>query len=332
MNSHTSNGRKQRVLTLAHHEYRAAVRSRTLITLLGVLVAVTLASVYIGAVAHRSQVADYQAYKDAAVASGLQRIAPSPLAPLSLLRGAFEYLQIIGAIIAITLGYLSVSRERANRTMPLIRSRPVSAGEFTAGNLLGATGIIATLVGVTAVVGIVGIGLIGNDWIKASEAVRLLLAYLASIIYMLGFYALGAITTAKTKVAANGLIIALAVWLVLVLVTPQIGDTLDMDNQVPGGLFKALNLNRADETTLLTHFDAYETIRTRIEWVSFAQHYQRFAFGMTDVKERYRNHNIGWLFARVWTDFAFVLIIPGVLIAGLKRTIRKQPTIPQGAN
>lgn len=33
----------------------------------------------------------------------MTRIAPSPLAVLSLLRGAFEYLEIIGAIIAITI-------------------------------------------------------------------------------------------------------------------------------------------------------------------------------------------------------------------------------------
>lgn len=323
--------RTRRIAAIAHHEYRAAVRSRILVTLLTILIAVTAASVYIAAVAHRSQVADYQAYRDAATANGLQRIAPSPLAPLSLLRGAFEYLQIIGAVIAITLGYLSISRERVNRTMPLIRSRPVTAGELTAGNLLGATGIIATLIGATATVGIVGIGVIGDDWISGGEALRLLLAYLAAVTYMLGFYAIGAICTAKTRTAANGLIIALAVWLLFVLVTPQIGDTLDMDNQVPGGLFKALNLDRADETTLLTHFDAYETIRTRIEWVSFAQHFQRFAFGMADVKERYRHHTLGWLFARVWTDLAFVVLVPAALVAGLKRTIRNQQPIPPGA-
>jgi ABC-type transport system involved in multi-copper enzyme maturation permease subunit len=330
--ANSSGGRKERVLTLARHEYRAALRSRILISLLTILVTVTFASVYIGSVAHRSQVADYQAYRDAATASGLSKIAPSPLAPMSLLRGALEYLQIIGAVIAITLGYLSVSRERANRTMALVRSRPVTAGEFTAGNLLGAAAIIATLVGATAVVGIVSIGLVGNDWIGGGEALRVVFAYASAVVYMLGFYAVGAIATSKSRVAANGLIMALAVWLVLVLVTPQIGDTLDMDNQVPGGLFKALNLSRADETTLLTHFDLYETVRTRIEWVSFAQHFQRFAFGMVEVKERYRHHSIGWLFGRVWTDLAFVLIIPGVLITWLKRTFRTQPSIPQGAH
>ena len=102
--------RRARVLTLAGHEYRAAVRSRLLVVLVAILVAVTVASVYIGAVDYRSQLADYRAYLDAAQAGGIQQVPPSPLALLSLLRGAMEYLEIIGAVIAITLGYLSVSR------------------------------------------------------------------------------------------------------------------------------------------------------------------------------------------------------------------------------
>lgn len=321
---------RNRITALARHEYRAAVRSRILVTLLAILVIVTIASVYIASVTHRSQVADYEAYKSAAQANGLDRIAPSPLAPMSLLRGAFEYIQIMGAVIAIALGYLTVSRERANRTLALIRSRPVTATELAAGNLLGATGLIATLVAVTAGVGVVCIGLIGHDWITTGEALQLLLAYLASIIYMVGFYCVGVIATSKATFAANGLMIALSIWLVIVLIFPQIGDTLDADNQVPGGLFKALGLNRNDETTILTHFDVYETIRTRIEYISFAQHYQRFAFAMADVKERYRPFGLGWLFARVWTDLTWVLAYPLMLIAGLRRTLRRQPTIPLG--
>jgi ABC-type transport system involved in multi-copper enzyme maturation permease subunit len=320
-----------RIKALAGHEYRAAVRSRILVTLLGILVVVTIASVYIAAVAHRSQVADYQAYKDAAQANGLDRIAPSNLAPMSLLRGAFEYLQIIGAVIAITLGYLSISRERANRTLPLLRSRPVSSGELATGNLLGAVGLIATIVAVTGAVGIGCIGLIGHDWINAAEALQLLLAYAVSIVYMTGFYALGVFTTARSRHAVNGLIMALCVWLLFVLVTPQIGDTLDADNQVPGGLFKALGMDRADETTILHHFSLYETLRTRIEWISFSQHYQRFVFAMADVKERYRPLSLGGLMARVWTDLTFALAAPAALIALQRRAIRNQPTIPQGA-
>ena len=89
-----------RIMALARHEYRSAVRSKILIVLLGILVAVTAVSVYIASVDYASKLADYQAYVDAAKTSGLDRIAPSPLAALSLLRGAFEYLELIGAVIA----------------------------------------------------------------------------------------------------------------------------------------------------------------------------------------------------------------------------------------
>jgi ABC-type transport system involved in multi-copper enzyme maturation permease subunit len=321
----------QRTLTLAKHEYTAALRNRILVALLGILIVVTIASVYIASVSHRSQVADYQAYKAAAQVSGLAKIAPSPLAPMSLLRGGFEYLQIVGAVIAIALGFLSVSRERSNRTLALLRSRPVSAGELASGTLLGAVAIIATLVTVTAAVGLACIGLIGNDWPSPPEYLQLLLAYGAAVIYMTGFHALGAYTTARAKNTTNGLFIALCVWLVIVLVFPQIGDTLDSDNQVPGGLFKAIGLNRADETTILSHFTIFETIRTRIEYISFAQHFQRFVFAMTDVKDRYRPFDLGWLMARVWTDLAWVLAWPILPISAQRRALRNLPTFPPGA-
>ncbi len=324
-------GSRHRIVALARHEYRAAVRSRVLVTLLAILVGVTIASVFIASVTHRTQVADYEAYKAAAKASGLSRIAPSPLAPMSLLRGAFEYLQIIGAVIAIALGYLSVSRERVNRTLPLLRSRPVTGGELATGGLLGAFAVFITLVAATALVGVVCIGVIGHDWISIGEIGQLTLAYVASIVYMTGFYALSVFTTARSKNAINGLFVALCVWLIIVLVFPQIGDTLDSDNQIPGGLFKALGLNRADETTVLNHFTVFETIRTRIEYLSFAQHYQRFVFAMADVKERYRSFGFGWLMARVWTDLAWVMVWPVLLITGQRRAIESQPTLSQGA-
>ena len=317
-----------RILTLARHEYRSAVRSKILIVLLGILVTVTAVSVYIASVDYADKLADYQAYVDAATTSGLDRIAPSPLAALSLLRGAFEYLEIIGAVIAITLGYLTVSRERANRTLPLIRSRPVTSGELAAGSLLGALGVIITLITVTAIVGVVCVGTIGHDWINATQALKLVLAYVASIAYMGAFYCLGAIATAKSRVAANGLMIALGFWLIVVLVLPQIGDTMDADNQIPGGLFKALGLGHDGEVQILTHFMTYERIRTWTEEASLAKHYERFSFAMSDVKERYRPYDLGWLLRQTRNDIGWLIAYAGVLVAGLRRAFRAQPTIP----
>lgn len=313
---------RRRILTLARHEYRAAVRSKILVVLLLILIIVTAASVYVATADYASKLAEYDAYRAAAQASGLDRIAPSPLAPLSLLRGGLEYLEIIGAVIAIALGYLTVSRDRMNRTLPLLRSRPVTAGELATGSFLGAMGVFATLVTTTAAVGVLSIGLFGNDWISLPEAFQLTLAYLAALLYLGAFYCLGAIATVKAKVSANGLMVALGIWLVVVLVLPQIGDTLDADNQLPGGLFQALTLDHNGEVAVLSHFTGYEKARTSIEEASLAKHFERFSFAMTDVKERYRPFGLSWLLNETRNNLAWLLAYSLALFLGLRRSFR----------
>ncbi len=320
----------QRIMTLARHEYRAAVRSRVFLALLAVLGIATAASVYVGAVDYRSQLADYTAYTTAAHDSGITHLAPSPLALLSLLRGAFEYLEIIGAVIAITLGYLSVSRERTNRTLPLLRSRPVTAGELAAGSVLGATALLGTLVAATAAIGVVCLGVVGHDWISGPQLVKLLLAYGASILYLSVFYCLGAIATAKATVPTTGLMVALGVWLVVVLILPQIGDTLDADNQIPGGLFASLGLGHAGEVTILTHFTTYEKVRTAIEAASFSKHFERFAFAMTDVKPRYRELSMSKLLNLKRIEMIWMAVYTLGLGAALRHVFSRQPAVPQG--
>jgi len=320
----------RRVRTLAHHEYRAAARSKVLVSLLTILVVVTIVSVYIGSVQYRSQLADYLTYRTAAQANGLTRVAPSPLALLTLLRGAMEYIEIIGALIAITLGYLSVSRERGNRTLPLLRSRPVTAGELTTGSVLGALGIISTLLSVTGVVAVLCLGLIGNDWVSGVQIPKLLLAYLFAAVYMGVFYCVGAMVTARSGVAATGLMVAIGIWLVVVLILPQIGDTLDADNQVPGGLFAALGLGRPAELQILTHFHLYEQVRTGLEEASLAKHFERFAFAMTDVTERYRSLSLGQLLQEKRNDIAWMVFYTAALGTGLWRSFTRQLTNPIG--
>ncbi|MEO7572847.1 MAG: ABC transporter permease subunit [Acidimicrobiales bacterium] len=321
----------RRVLTLARHEYRAAVRSRVILGLFAVLAVATMASVYVGAVDYRGQLADYEAYRAAAQAGGVTQIAPSPLALLSLLRGAMEYLEIIGAVIAITLGYLSVSRERTGRTLPLLRSRPVSAGEQSVGTVLGAVALFTTIVAATALVAVMALGLIGKDWANGAQLIKLVLAYGAAIVYLTVFYCLGAAATAQARHPATGLIVALAVWLVVVLILPQIGDTLDADNQVPGGLFASLGLGHDGEVSILAHFGTYEKVRTAIEATSFSKHFERFAFAMIDTKPRYRDLSLAQLLDIKTIEVIWMGVYTLGLGALVRRAFNRQPAIPQGA-
>jgi ABC-2 type transport system permease protein len=319
-----------RLMTLAGHDYRAAVRNRVLAALLITLLAVTTVSVLIAAADYRTTLDEYERYKAQATAAGVSRVPPLPLRPLQLLRSVVEYFEIVGGVIAIALGYLSVARERSNRTLWLLRTRPVTVGELTFGPALGAIALITTLVLVTATIGVVSIGVWGHDWINGEQVLRVALWCLASVVYMWVFYCLGAALTARSDVLANGLVAALVIWLVVVLIIPQIGDTMDPDNQLPGGLFSALNLDKPHETRVLEKFSTYERLRNDIEEASFAKHYERFSFAMLDVKDKYRDMTIGQLF-RETSRNVFWMLAYGVVLGGFLRfTVSRSADHPKG--
>ncbi|HVL24724.1 MAG TPA: ABC transporter permease [Thermomicrobiales bacterium] len=312
---------ESRLLTLAGHDYRAAVRNRILAALLITLLVVTTVSVLVAAFDYQTKIDDYNRYKAAAEAAGIGTVAPMPLRPLQLMRSVVEYLEIVGAVIAIALGYLSVSRERGNRTLRLLRTRPVSAGELTFGPALGAIGLITTLVVVTATIAVVSIGVWGHDWINGEQAIKVLLWILATILYMGVFYCLGAALTARSDVLANGLVAALVIWLIVVLIIPQIGDTMDPDNQMPGGLFSTLNIDKPHEVRILAEFGTYEKIRNQVEELSFAKHYERFSFAMLDVKDKYRGMSIGELAHVTRSNIIWMLAYAVVFAVALRLTV-----------
>jgi ABC-type transport system involved in multi-copper enzyme maturation permease subunit len=111
-----------------------------------------------------------------------------------------------------------------------------------------------------------------------------------------------------TRQPASGLVLALVLWLVIVLVIPQIGDTMDPDNQIPGGLFASLQIDATNENALMTRFASYETWRDFVEQTSTTKQYERAVFAYLGVQSQYNqlspgdvwaatSHNSLWLLA-----------------------------------
>lgn len=313
-----------RILTLAKHEYRSAVRSKVLLTLIASMVIVTTVSIVIASYDFSAQLADYAKYKAAAQGAGLGKIAPPTLFPLQLLRASIEYIQIIGAVIAIALGYLGVARERTGKTLPLILSRPVRSRDLFFGRVLGATALLSTILVITAILSVVLVGTVGGQWLNGSELVRLAITYAASLLYMLMFFALGTWVSARSKVLANGLIVALVIWLGVVLIIPQIGDTMDPDNQVPGGLFAALQVQKPDEVKILAHFSGYEKLRNGLEETSLTKHYERFVFAFTGIKEKYNGKPLSFLVNEKRNDIGWIAAYLALMSAAMWSALRRE--------
>ena len=100
--------------------------------------AMSIVSVYVGSTTKNAELRAYGDIVAQANAQGTQ-VPEAPLIfPLEILHNMTEYIVMIGAVLAIFLGFDAFSGEREGGTLRVIFTRPISRFEFITGKLLGA--------------------------------------------------------------------------------------------------------------------------------------------------------------------------------------------------
>ncbi len=302
---------------IAKKEYMDILRSRVFITVLLLLTVLTVISILVSTFVFKSQVSQYEASLATLKALGkVPIIAPPELFPLNLLRGVVDYLEIIGAILGILLGYLSIAKERNTQTLKLLLSRPVTKYDIVSGKIIGNLLFVSSvMVFVGAAVWLSFFG-IGGITLTMVEMIKLFIFQVISVIYIMVFFTLSFFFSLQQKTISNALIISFVIWLVFVLILPQIGDTMDPDNQVPGGFFKSMNMNKAQEKQVMVEFSSYENTRGFIEQLSVTKHYERVSFALFGIKKKYNGMSMSEIFNQQWSNLLWViaLFIAGVIV------------------
>jgi ABC-2 type transport system permease protein len=273
---------------IAKKEFQDIFRSRTFSIMLMLLLTLTVTSILVSTLIFKSQVTQYE--NSLAVLQSLGKIpteAAPQLFPLNLLRGVVDYLEIIGAIIGILLGYLSISKEKNTKTLKLLLSRPVTKKDIIAGKILGNLLFVSLTILFVAAVTLASFYIIGGITLTSVELIKMLIFVIISIVYIMVFFTLAFFLSVQQKNLSNALIICFVIWLVFVLVLPQIGDTMDPDNQVPGGFFKSIGFDKAQEDAVMAKFSGYEHTRDFIEQLSITKHYERAGFALFGIKPKY---------------------------------------------
>lgn len=298
-------------------EMSDAFRSRLLVSLILGLGFIIILSLVIASTDFHTKVIDYQNYVNALKQAGSALTAQPPqLFPLQLLRSTIEYLEIIGAIVAIVIGYSLAAKEKNRGTAKLLLSRPLRGTDVVLGKILALAAIwlIVTaalgLIVASSLLAISGSSLTSSDWL------RLCLVFCFAWIYLFMWSALALGLAGYTKQLGTALVVCLILWLSFVLVIPQVGDTMDPDNQVPGGLFKSLQVAKPREKAVMAHFTGYEAVRNLIEESSISKHFERAGFAVTGVKDTYNQKSLAFIWRDRWSD-AFWLITSLVLAAAL---------------
>jgi len=302
-------------LTIARKEFRDILRSRLLLIMLLFLAAVTVTSILVSSQVFQSQVSQYNESLQILKELGKTPAGPAPeLFPLNLLRGVIDYIEIIGAVLGILLGYLTISREKNSKTLNLILTRPVSRLEIVTGKVLGNGAFVAlTLLGV-GIFSYLGLLVIGGAALNPVELLKLGLVLLLSFAYIMIFFSLTFLLSLSMKTISHALIIAFVIWLAIALILPQISDTMDPDNQVPGGFFASMHLTKPEEKQVMTNFGNYETIRNTIEQLSLTKHYERASFAILGIKTEFNAMPLADILSSHWVN---LLAVFGLFAASL---------------
>jgi ABC-2 type transport system permease protein len=284
-------------------------RDRLFAVLIGFLAIATLISVGVAAAAFRTELDAYNQYVQQLAASGSTTPPAAPqLFPLQLLRGGVEYLEILGALFAIVLGYGTVAKEKYRGTLQLLLSRPVGRFAIPAGKVLGLAVVWLAVVAVLTALTTLAILVIGNAPLQGIDLVRILIAGVVAWVYLVFWSSLAIGITALSTRLSTGLIVSIVVWLAFVLIIPQIGDTMDPDNQVPGGLFATLQIQKPDELKVLANFAAFDGIRNGLEVSSITKHFERLSFAFLGIKDKYNQQPLAFVWGDMW-GYAITLAV-----------------------
>ena len=302
------------MMTIAKKEITDAVKNKLFIIILIMLLALTAVSIILGAYQVRVAVDEYNSSIAFLKSLGKTEFPAMPnLNPIAASKSFVNYIGMLGALLAMMLGNHAVVSERKNGTLRLILSKGVFRDGFLSGKLLGNLVILFMIIALCAAITFAAIGLIGSVSLSGAEAVRMLLFFLMSLLFMAFFLVLGIAFAVFIGNGKKALLLTIVVWLVLAFVFPQIGDTMDMDNQLPGGFFAQMGMTKQQEQQVLSQFRFYETLRDSIEELSPTKHYERVSFALLNVKPGFENNTPMQVLGLKWVNLVG-LIAPTIIL------------------
>ncbi|NVO26747.1 ABC transporter permease subunit [Donghicola sp. C2-DW-16] len=297
------------MVTIGLRDAREALRDRFVLIATLALTVAALTSLVTGAMALHGDAATYAQAKALLLKLGkdTSAIAAPELYPLKLLRGTIEQIEIMGAVIALVAGYRAAAAERGRQTLALILTRPLAHWRYLAAKLAGGVGLAMASLGVVFVSTALILPVVSGVGLTADDLLRLAITWGAGVLYLSALYALGFGLSLWARSPVAGLIGAFALWLLVVLVAPQIGDTMDPDNQVAGGIYAQLSVPKAEQDRIKAGFATYETIRGGIEQASVTKHFERFTFAVLGIKDTYTGKPLGPVLTEKSGDLLFLI-------------------------
>lgn len=212
------------IATIAAQQIISLRRQRVFTALLASLVAMTALAGVIGWMSRDTIVRVYDEAVRLLAAQGQAAPAnPFDLKPtLSLLSNMSIYIPLIGALLALVVGHLSLADDQSNGLGRLIFSRQVPRTSYVLGKILSVAAVLAAVLVASFAVSVMALLAVNRAAPTFGDLGRLALFYGLSWLYLLVFALVGMLTVLVTRRRSMALLAAMGVWLVVTFAVPQL--------------------------------------------------------------------------------------------------------------
>jgi ABC-type transport system involved in multi-copper enzyme maturation permease subunit len=211
---------------VARQEIKATIKEKTFILLLVIFIGMTLASTYIGWSSGHTIQSVYNSTVAFLQTQG-RAIPPPPfesISNLSLLKNMIVYIVLIGALLAITVGYLMGIRDRKAGVTRIIFSRNISKKQFLMGKVLAILFMLGSMLFIAFIVSTVSSMLLSQ--ITFNDVIRIAGFYGFSLLYLAGFSFLGLSFALTANTGTLALLSPVIIWLAITFVLPELTSAL----------------------------------------------------------------------------------------------------------
>ncbi len=213
----------ERILTVAGKEFTDHLMSRRFLIILGLFLIITAIGLYQGVEQYTNTLESYSEQMAAMEKYdgpvGWMTEKPSVMT-------VFTYMSyqtaMLGAILAIAMGFDLVTREKETRSLKTLLSHPVYRDEIINGKALGGVAALGVAVGGTILLSI-AILLLFSIVPNLEELGGILLYGGVTLVYLLAFFAIALFMSTVTRESGNALIYTLILFFVLTSLLPTFG-------------------------------------------------------------------------------------------------------------
>lgn len=293
----------KQVWVIAQKEFKEALQNKIFLVISGLFLIFSILSVYIGSTTKH---AELRAYADTIAllkATGATAFPAKPeIFVLTILQNNVIYTVMVGALMAIFLGFDSFTKEKEHGNLLLILARPVFRDQLVSGKIFAGAMVIAVLQVLAVIFGLILLSVVGGISPESHEIIRLLFFSFLAFIYMLFFFLVAMAGSIYLPSAETSFLGNITFWLAVTYVIPQLADSQKT---------YAFSTNAALQAT--TQIPQATPISKAIELFSPTAHFETIGQNLLQAIPETAHSALGIVTAKLWPDL-LCLFLPLVLV------------------